>query len=327
MKVLLVDDDPVSRLLLLPLLDKWGCEVEVAQDGASAWAALQAPECPRLVLMDWMMPGFSGVEVCRKLRARHTEQYIYVILLTARHDPQDVIEGLESGADDYLAKPCNPVQLRARIRIGERILQVQGDLIQARELVRFKSTHDLLTGAWSRGSTLDMLERELSRAGREHRPLGLILIDFDHFKNVNDSWGQLAGDTVLREATLRILSSIRIYDIVGRFGGEEFLILLPGCDTAAVANKAQRICRIIAGAPLQTASGLIWLTASLGAFSASPNECPMSESVLRAVNVALSRAKERGRNRVEMFSEEISIETSLPAAISAFEKPLGNTLR
>ena len=319
MKVLLVDDDPVSRLLLVPLLDKWGCEVEVAQDGASAWAALQAPECPRLVLMDWMMPGFSGVEVCRKLRARHTEPYIYVMLLTVRNDPQDVIEGLESGADDYLAKPCNPAQLRARIRIGERILQMQSDLIQARELVKFKSTHDLLTGAWSRGSTLDMLERELSRAGREHRPLGLILIDFDRFKNINDTRGQLAGDIVLREATLRILSSIRIYDIVGRFGGEEFLILLPGCDTAAVANKAERICAIISGLPIQTATGPVWLTASLGAFSTSPSESPMPESALRAVNAALSRAKERGRNRVEMFSQEIPAESQLGAVFPALE--------
>ncbi|MGH9711329.1 MAG: response regulator, partial [Candidatus Acidiferrales bacterium] len=200
MKVLLVDDDPVSRMWLLPLLDKWGCDVQVARDGASAWTALQAADCPRLVLMDWMMPGVSGVEVCRKLRARHAEPYTYVILLTARNDQQDVIEGLESGADDYLTKPCNPAELRARIRIGERILQMQGDLIQARELVRFKSTHDLLTGAWSRGSTLDMLERELSRAKREKHPLGLILIDFDHFKNINESMGQLAGDEVLREA-------------------------------------------------------------------------------------------------------------------------------
>lgn len=134
MKVLLVDDDPVSRLLLVPLLGKWGCDVQVARDGTAAWAALQAPDCPHLVLMDWTMPGLSGVEICWKLRARNVEAYTYVILLTARHNQQDVIEGLESGADDYLTKPCNTPELRARIRIGERILQMQADVIQAREL-------------------------------------------------------------------------------------------------------------------------------------------------------------------------------------------------
>ena len=304
MKVLLVDDDPISRLLLLPLLDKWGCEVQVAKDGTAAWEALQAPDSPRLVLMDWMMPGLSGVEICRKLRARSVEAYTYVILLTARDNQQDIIEGLESGADDYLTKPCNTPELRARIRIGERILQMQADVIQARELVRFKSTHDSLTGAWSRGNTFDMLERELSRANREGKPLGLILIDFDHFKNINDSLGQLAGDDVLREAALRILGSIRIYDVVGRVGGEEFLLLFSGCDIAAVRNKAERIRSIIAGSPFNTTSASVPLTVSLGAFSAAPSEFHTSESVMRSLNAALHRAKELGRNRVEMFVEE-----------------------
>ncbi|MGH9732773.1 MAG: GGDEF domain-containing response regulator [Candidatus Acidiferrales bacterium] len=304
MKVLLVDDDPISRLLLLPLLDKWGCEVQVEKDGTAAWDALQSPDSPRLVLMDWMMPGLSGVEICRKLRARSVEAYTYVILLTARDNQQDVIEGLESGADDYLTKPCNTPELRARIRIGERILQMQADLIQARELVRFKSTHDSLTGAWSRGNTFDMLERELSRANREGKPLGLILIDFDHFKNINDSLGQLAGDDVLREAALRILGSIRIYDVVGRVGGEEFLLLFSGCDTAAVRNKAERIRSIIADSPFKATSASIPLTVSLGAFSAAPSEFHTSESVMRSLNAALYRAKELGRNRVEMFVDE-----------------------
>ena len=306
MKVLLVDDDPVSRLMLLPLLDKWGCDVQVAQDGASAWAALQAVECPRLVLMDWMMPGLSGLEVCKKVRARHAEPYTYIILVTARTDEQDVIEGLESGADDYLTKPCNPLQLRARIRTGERILQMQADLIQARELVRFKSTHDLLTGAWSRGATLDMLARELSRGKREDRALGLILIDLDDFKNINDTLGQFTGDEVLRSAALRVLSSVRTYDVVGRFAGDEFLILLPGCDAVATRAKAERIRQVIGGSALGTAARPVSLTASFGVLSASPGDSPTPESTLRAINIALYRAKEGGRNRVELSTENVS---------------------
>ncbi|MHB8525278.1 MAG: GGDEF domain-containing protein [Candidatus Acidiferrales bacterium] len=301
-----MDDDPVSRLMLLPLLDKWGCDVQVAQDGASAWAALQAVESPRFVLMDWMMPGLNGLEVCKKVRARHAEPYTYIILLTARSDEQDVIEGLESGADDYLTKPCNPLQLRARIRTGERILRMQADLIQARELVRFKSTHDLLTGAWSRGATLDMLARELSRGKREDRALGLILIDLDAFKNINDTLGQFTGDEVLRSAALRILSSVRTYDVVGRFAGDEFLILLPGCDAAATRAKAERIRQVIGGSALGTAARPVALTASFGVLSAGPGDSPTPESTLRAINIALYRAKEGGRNRVELSSENVS---------------------
>lgn len=325
MKVLLVDDDPISRLLLMPLLDKWGYGVQVAQDGTAAWAALQAPDSPRLVLMDWTMPGLSGVEICRKLRARNVETYTYIILLTARYNRQDVIEGLEAGADDYLTKPCNTPELRARIRIGERILQMQADVIQARELVRFKSTHDSLTGAWSRGNTFDMLERELSRANREAKPLGLILIDFDRFKNINDSLGQLAGDDVLRQAALRILGSVRIYDIVGRVGGEEFLLLFSGCDTAAIRNKAERIRGIIANSPFKIASGTVSLTASLGAFSARPSEFHTSKSVLRSLNGALSRAKELGRNRVEMFAEEIPVNAPILDGTGSPARLLGHT--
>lgn len=310
MKVLLADDDPVSRLLLLPLLDKWGCDVQVAQDGSSAWAALQARGCPRLALMDWMMPGLSGPEVCAKLRSRRSEPYIYVILLTARNDQQDVIAGLESGADDYLTKPCNPAELRARIQIGERIIQMQDDLIRARDLVRFKSTHDSLTGAWSRDDSLNMLDRELSRAACEKRPLGVVLADFDHFKEINNAMGHLVGDEVIRAAALRILSLVRMYDTVGRLGGDEFLILLPGCDASIIHERAGRILHLLGHSPIETSSGAVSLTASLGALSAAPNQSPTSESVLRAANAALSRAKHNGRNNVQVLTLDISSSVS-----------------
>ena len=292
--------------MLLPLLEKWGCDVQVAQDGSSAWATLQAAECPHLVLMDWMMPGLNGLEVCKKVRARHAEPYTYIILCTARNDQQDVIEGLESGADDYLTKPCNPLQLRARIRTGERILQMHADLIQARELVRFKSTHDLLTGAWSRGATLDMLARELNRGKREDRPLGLILIDLDDFKDINDTLGQFTGDEVLRSAALRVLSSVRAYDVVGRFAGDEFLISLPGCDAIATRATVERIRQVIGGSALGKTSRPVTLTASFGVLSAVPGDSPTPESTLRAINIALYRAKEGGRNRVESSTGNVS---------------------
>ncbi|MGB7562966.1 MAG: diguanylate cyclase, partial [Candidatus Acidiferrales bacterium] len=281
MRVLLAEDDRASRLMLLPLLEKWGCDVQMAENGAAAWAALQSNGSPRLALLDWMMPGLSGLDICKKLRARREERYIYAILLTARTDQRDIVEGLESGADDYLTKPYDPAELRARLRIGERILKMQDDLIQARELVRFKSTHDLLTGAWSRDVLLDMLERELDRASGELHPLGVMLAAFDNFTNVNDAKGIYAGDEALQGAVRRILTSVRGFDTVGRLASEEFMILLPGCDTSATRDKAEEIRKTICAAPVPTSAGPVSLTLSVGALSTWRHDLPTAAAVLR----------------------------------------------
>lgn len=300
MRVLLAEDDRASRMILLQLLDKWGCDVQMVEDGGAAWNILQSSGGPRLVLLDWMMPGLSGLDICRKLRARHEERYVYAILLTARSEQQDIVEGLQSGADDYLTKPYDPAELHARLRIGERILKMQDDLIQARELVRFKSTHDLLTGAWSRDVLLDTLERELDRARGELHPLGVMLAAFDNFRHVNDAKGIYAGDEALQGAVRRILTSVRGFDTVGRLASEEFMILLPGCDNVATRDKAEEIRKTICSAPVPTSAGPVNLTLSLGALSTWRNEFPNAASLLRTANAAVQRAKENGRNRVEM---------------------------
>ena len=302
MRVLLAEDDRASRAVLLQLLDKWGCDVQVAEDGATAWKVLQSNGSPRLVLLDWMMPGLSGLDICKKLRARHEERYVYAVLLTARTEQRDIVEGLESGADDYLTKPYDPAELHARLRIGERILKMQDDLIQARELVRFKSTHDLLTGAWSRDVLLDTLERELDRARGEVHPLGVMLAAFDNFRRVNDAKGIYAGDEALQGAVRRILTSVRGFDTVGRLASEEFMILLPGCDTSATRDKAEEIRKTVCGAPVSTSAGPVNLTLSVGALSTWRNELPTAAAVLRTASAAVRRAKEAGRNRVELCS-------------------------
>ena len=164
MKILLADDEPVSRRMLQGLLTKWGYEAITAEDGDAAWKILRSPEAPRMALLDWMMPGQNGVDVCRALRKLRPEPYTYILLLTAKDTAESVVEGLESGADDYLIKPFNPQELKARIRVGLRLLNLEDNLVQARESMRFKATHDPLTGLWNRGAIMETLEKEVFAA-------------------------------------------------------------------------------------------------------------------------------------------------------------------
>jgi diguanylate cyclase (GGDEF)-like protein len=302
-KILIADDEPVSRRVLQGLLTKWGYEVVAAEDGKVAWELLNAPDAPRIALLDWMMPERNGVDVCRELRLQRPEPYTYILLLTAKDAKESVVEGLESGADDYLTKPFHPQELKARLRVGIRLLELEDTLVQAREAMRFKATHDALTGLWNRGTILETLERETLRSRREGNSLGVIIGDLDHFKLVNDTYGHLIGDTVLRETVARMQSCVRSYDAIGRFGGEEFLILLPGCDSSAAADRANQVRTAIANPPMETDSGPLKITMSLGGVATGnwPDETP--NQLLQMADAALYRAKEEGRNRVVMAAE------------------------
>ena len=302
MRILVAEDDPVSRRLLESYMAKWGYEAVVASDGAEAWERLQAADAPRLALLDWMMPGLDGVEVCGRVRQRAQQPYTYILLLTAKDEKLDVIEGLESGADDYLTKPFHSQELKARLRVGKRILDLEDGLLAAREVLQFKATHDQLTGLWNRGAILDTLHRELARSRRESGSVGVLLADLDHFKSINDDHGHLAGDQVLRETARRLTSSVRIYDAVGRYGGEEFLIVVPGCNALTARTKAEQLRAAIGSRPVKTTEGAIPVTASIGAVAASGevDANANADALLRAADAALYRAKAAGRNRVEL---------------------------
>jgi diguanylate cyclase (GGDEF)-like protein len=300
MRILIADDDPVSCRLLDRLLHKWGYEVIAAHSGTEAWEVLQADHSPRVALLDWMMPGLDGLEICRRVRARSSQPYVYIMLLTANDKVGNVVEGLESGADDYLTKPFHPQELRARLRVGLRMLDLESNLVEARENLRFKASHDALTSMWNRGAIIELLERELSRARREGGSVGILLADIDHFKRINDTRGHLVGDEVLRAVTGRLKGEVRSYDSVGRYGGEEFLILLPGCDNAKLTAKAEQLVKIVERSSIETPTGPVPVTISIGGIASG--ECPHAESssLLRAADTALYRAKVSGRNRSEM---------------------------
>jgi two-component system cell cycle response regulator len=286
--------------MLQVLLTKWGYEVVSVADGKTAWEQLNTPDAPRIALLDWMMPGQNGVDVCREMRRHRPEPYTYILLLTAKDAKESVVEGLESGADDYLTKPFHPQELKARLRVGLRLLNLEDTLVEAREAMRFKATHDALTGVWNRGTILETLGREITRSRREGTSLGVLIGDLDHFKSVNDIYGHLTGDDVLREATRRMQASVRPYDAVGRYGGEEFLVLLPGCDGAETAAKAEQLRAKIEHQPIESPSGPLRITISLGGVATANWPDESANQILQMIDAALYRAKEEGRNRVVM---------------------------
>jgi diguanylate cyclase (GGDEF)-like protein len=245
------------------------------------------------------MPGQTGIELCRQLRVQQgQEPYTYVMLLTSKNQREDLIEGMEAGADDYITKPFDQHELQVRLRAGRRIVELQNEL-------RRQATHDALTGVLNRSKTFEIFTRELQRSKREGTPLGAILVDLDHFKNVNDTYGHLAGDEVLRHAAARLQSSIRSYDAVGRYGGEEFIVLLPGCDEATAVMQAERLRMALSMDPvvLDSAGSVNYdLTASLGvAVSAPGREASSPEALVAVADEALYKAKRGGRNRVELL--------------------------
>ena len=302
MRVLIAEDESISRRILESQLGKWGYEVVSARSGAEAWEILQAKGGPSLAILDWQMPEMDGVEVCRRVRQLAKEPYAYLILLTSRSRSEDVVVGLEAGADDYVAKPFDPSELRVRLRAGRRILELCEQLVAARESLTERAMRDSLTGLLNRGAVLEALGRELGRAKRNSAPVGVILADLDHFKRINDTFGHLAGDAVLREATRRMHASRRVYDYIGRYGGEEFLVVVPGCNLELAARVAERMRTAIGADEVDTAEGRISLTISLGVSAFEPAIGADADTLIRAADRALYRAKDLGRNRVESLA-------------------------
>ncbi len=254
-----------------------------------------------MAILDWMMPGMDGIEVCRRIRSNDKGRYRYVVLLTAKDEKRDVVAGLDAGADDYLTKPFAVEELRARIRAGRRVLELQEALLHAHQALQFESEHDPLTSLWNRGAIFRVMEKEAQRSRRSGKSLGVVMADLDHFKEINDSYGHLMGDAILKETGGRLAAAVRSYDWVGRYGGEEFLIIVPGCDAAGLNASAERLRQSVSEQPFESPVGPLSVTLSLGAVIAGAGKMETldCEALLRAADEALYAAKAKGRNRIE----------------------------
>ncbi len=298
MRILLAEDDEVTRRILRQTLGRWGYDVVCAADGVEAWNLLQQPEGPRIAILDWIMPRMDGIDVCRNVREHLKERYVYVLLLTAKDNKEDIIKGMEAGADDYVSKPFDPQELRTRLSAGRRIIDLQSQLLAAQESLRYLATHDSLTGLVNRPEILVRLRRELDRSEREGTSVGILVVDVDHFKRVNDTLGHAGGDLVLVEVAARMRAALRSYDEIGRYGGEEFLAVLPGCDGSSACRQAERLRSLVASLPVAVSGESVWVTVSIGVSARAPGSTEDLELLVRKADECLYQAKAAGRNRI-----------------------------
>ncbi len=300
--ILVVEDNPVSRKLLEKTLRKSGREVTSVPNGKKALEAFRKNFFP-IVLTDWMMPEMDGLELCRTIRQMDLPGYVFIVLLTAKDSKDDIIAGLEAGADDYLTKPFNYPELMARLKAGQRILELEKSLKKANEEIRILSITDALTGCYNRGYLTDRLTHEIKRALRYNHMLAVVLCDIDHFKVVNDTYGHQIGDLVLKSFVNTISESVRKdIDWVARYGGEEFLVVLPETDWQGAMAMAERLRQTIANTPIDTPKGTIRITASFGATGLAqdlPTKEITMDSVINAADQFLYQAKGAGRNCVK----------------------------
>lgn len=292
MKVLIAEDEPISCRALEKSVTGWGYETVIAKNGKEAWEALRKNEV-RIAVVDWMMPGMDGIELCQKIRHDYQQKkskYTYIILLTGKDQQGDIITGLSAGADDYITKPFSFLELKVRIQNGERIIKVEDDQIEL-------ASYDSLTKVWNRKKILDFFKEELSRGRRENQATGVVIVDVDWFKSVNDSHGHFIGDEVLIEVVARLKKCIRGYDKLGRYGGDELILVLPNCGLIHVKNIAERLRLSACEKKISTKKGLLDITISVGGISSDVSLEASADELIQASDRALYSAKKRGRNK------------------------------
>jgi len=294
MRILVADDSQLYRKMLLGLLSGWGYEVLLANDGTEALQILSSEDAPRLAILDCQMPGLGGLELCERIREAK-RRYVYTILLSAADLQSDVLKGFQLGADDYLCKPFNKLELRTRLKVGELIVQNHDALAEAQQALEFEASHDSLLRTWNRRAIIELLGKELRRAKRKHTPLSVLLADLDLFKQINQIHGHLVGDVVLQSAAGKISHALRESDNFGRYEGEAFLVVLPDCPIEEARIVAERVRQSICATP---AANVIEITASIGVTQWRDDQ-GLSE-LLHQADAALYRAKQNGRNRVEV---------------------------
>lgn len=297
-RVLIAEDEPISRRMLENALKSWGYEVIVTRNGQEAWKALNTSDRPGLVILDWMMPGANGVEICRWLRSCDSQTYTYIILLTARNFEGDMVTALEAGADDYIVKPFKAEELKYRLQIGQRIIEQEKKILNLAQI-------DDLTGLLTRRAFREKMEIDLDRFRKEAGCFGIIIGDIDNFKVVNDTYGHQVGDQVLQFFARCLRNNSRTDDYVGRYGGEEFIIGVPGANLQETKEVAERFRKAIETSliPLLSLDHAIFITASFGVdcVDAANRRNRGSDELIHNADEALYMAKNQGRNRTVVF--------------------------
>jgi two-component system cell cycle response regulator len=313
MRALVADSDPDRLRQLESWLTKWGYDVSPTRNGVEAWVRLSMEKEPTLVVLAWRMEGQHGIDLCRKLRLQPDLPSAYVLLVSDRKDEEDLLDGLNAGADDFLFTPLDAVEVRARLRTGARIVEVESALRATQDALRVQATRDAVTGSWNHATILELLQKERERARRKSGSVGVVLADLDEFRKVNENLGHPVGDEVLREAARRLNSSVRPYDAVGRYGGEEFLIVLPGSDGLGALPVAERIREAFSKRPVLTSAGPVPVTLSLGVAAEGGEAMSEAAALLQAADSALKRAQKGGRNRAALSDDSgLSIDAVPP---------------
>lgn len=300
MKILVAEDCPTTRLVLERHLIRWGYHTTLCADGLTATELALQKDAPQLVILDWMMPGRQGPDVCRSIRNANRQQYTYIIFLTANGNQDAAIHALEAGADDFLAKPVNAEELRQRILAGRRIIELQDRLLKTQATLRELARRDHLTGLLNRRAFMEILQREIARSKLTGQNASVIMLDLDHFKHINDTWGHLAGDEVLKVATTLMTSLVGDSGEIGRYGGEEFAIVLPKTKPEDARQLAEDVCALIDSHPFHYLGHLLPVSVSVGVANGDDVE-PTCDAMVQAADSALYQSKRDGRNRVSSF--------------------------
>jgi len=302
-RILIVDDHEDNIELLRARLESWGYRTESAMDGATAIRMVEESP-PDLMLLDVMMPEIDGIEVARRVKGNANLPFIPIIMQTALDATENKVEGLEAGADDYITKPIDFAELKARLTSMLRIKRLQEELKDANDRLRHMSQTDALTGLDNRRHLEERIDEAFQHARRMNEPFSCVMCDLDRFKSVNDTYGHQAGDAVLKEFAGILRSEVREIDRAGRYGGEEFMVLLPGAQLDAAGRFAERVRKHIEGHTFSFDGVSIQRTASFGVSAWPHPRIAHCDGLVRAADEALYVAKETGRNRVVRFDSD-----------------------
>ncbi len=306
MRVLVADDESTTRLVVKAVVQRLGHECLIANDGDRAWTLLE--EFPVDVLItDWMMPGLDGPELCRRIRARHADTYTYIVLATVLNERNDILAGMQAGADDYLIKPLDPFDVQTRLIAAERVTALHHQLTDARaELQRLnrelgeQARTDPLTQLGNRLRLREDLHALHARAQRHSQPYSIAMCDLDHFKIYNDTYGHPQGDAALQQVAAIIAADLRAGDAAYRYGGEEFVILLADEQLPAAVKVTERLRKAVEALAIphrgNNPPGI--LTISAGVATYTPNTGFDANTIIEHADQALYLAKQHGRNRV-----------------------------